>query len=90
MSLYYYNMSDKQLIIYQSHADFIQNIIKKQQNKLFYETTNDGLYYKNIYKTTPRGDLQYPTNNNPYYKQYTHWLNQSYLYQLVNPPVFYS
>jgi hypothetical protein len=75
-------MSNQQLIIYQSQTDFIQNIIKK--------TTDDGLYYKHIYKLTPRGSLQFPTNKNPYYKQYTHWLNQSYLYMLVNPPLFYS
>jgi hypothetical protein len=83
-------MSNQQLIIYQSQTDFIQNIIKKQQNDLFVKTTDDGLYYKHIYKLTPRGNMQIPTNKNPYYKQYTHWLNQSYIYQLINPPLFYS
>ena len=83
-------MSNQQLIIYQSQTDFIQNIIKKQQNDLFVKTTDDGLYHKHIFKSTPRGNMQIPTKNNPYYKQYTHWLNQSYIYQLVNPPLFYS
>ena len=83
-------MNNQQLIIYQSQTDFIQNIIKKCQNDFLFETTDDVLYYKHIYKPTPRGFLQFPTKNNPYYKQYTHWLNQSYLYQLVNPPLFYS
>jgi hypothetical protein len=83
-------MSNQQLIIYQSQTDFIQNIIKKQQNDLFVKTTDDGLYHKHIFKSTPRGNMQIPTNKNPYYKQYTHWLNQSYIYQLINPPLFYS
>ena len=83
-------MNNQQLIIYQSQTDFIQNIIKKLKNDLFVKTTDDGLYHKHIFKSTPRGNMQIPTNKNPYYKQYTHWLNQSYIYQLINPPLFYS
>lgn len=83
-------MSNQQLIIYQSQTDFIQNIIDKHKINFLSQTTPDGLYYKHIYKPTPCGNMPIPTSNNPTYKQYNHWLSQSYIYQLVNPPLFYS
>ena len=86
-------MNCRQLIVYQSQTDFIQNIIKSQNNcfDIFLsETTDDNMYYKNIYKSTPHGNMQYPTEKHSNYKEYTHWLNQSYYYQLIIPPLFYS
>ena len=68
-------MNCRQLIVYQSQTDFIQNIIKSQNNcsNIFLsETTDDNKYYKNIYKSTPYGNMQYPTEKHSNYKEYIH------------------
>ena len=82
-------MSNQQLIVYQSQTDFIQNIIKSQDNFLL-KTSDDGKYYTNIYSSTPYGYMSRPTEKHPNYKEYSHWLKQTYYYQLIIPPLFYS
>lgn len=82
---------NNQIIIYKSNEDFIQELLQKANNlPNFILINNDQMFYSNICFVTPYGDMKYPTEINPYYKEYISWLKLPYWQKMSSPPVFYS